>query len=100
MAMTPTVGRARRRPASVSAGRAAARRVGSGVRVNARATAGRRISSAVTIAVAVPAVLGVQRHLLDEPQLVAVLEARTAAAARRLVVVDPAHQHGVDLDRA
>ena len=34
-----------------------------------------RISSAVTMFGALPAVLGVERHLLDEPQLVAVVEA-------------------------
>ena len=57
-----------------------------------------RISSAVTISLAAPAVLGVERHLLDEPQLVAVLEA-PAQQLGRLVVVDAAQQHGVDLDR-
>ena len=57
-----------------------------------------KISSAVTISVAAPAVLGVERHLLDEAQLVAVLEAQRSSSAR-LVVVDAAQQHGVDLDR-
>ena len=57
-----------------------------------------RISSAVTMSLAPPAVLGVERHLLDEPQLVAAVEA-PAEQLGRLVVVDAAHQDGVDLDR-
>jgi selenocysteine-specific elongation factor len=47
---------------------------------------------------ALPAVLGVERHLLDEPQLVPALQA-VAQQARCLVVVQVAHQHRVDLDR-
>jgi hypothetical protein len=43
-------------------------------------------------------VLGVQRHLLDEPELVAVRQAE-GQQARSLVVVHAAHQHRVDLDR-
>jgi hypothetical protein len=43
-------------------------------------------------------VLGVERHLLDEPQLVAVLEAEVQQRDG-LVVVDAAQQDGVDLDR-
>ena len=82
---------ARSRPAPRRArpGRAAGR---------TRPAATARISSAVTIVVAVPAVLGVQRHLLDEPQLVAVSRAKRSSG-RRLVVVDAAHQHRVDLHR-
>ncbi len=47
---------------------------------------------------ALPAVLRVQRHLLDEAQLVAVIEAEPQQR-RGLVVVEVAHQHRVDLDR-
>ena len=47
---------------------------------------------------AAPAVLGVQRHLLDEPQRVAALEAPLEQVGR-LVVVDAAQQHGVHLHR-
>ena len=43
--------------------------------------------------------LGVERHLLDEPQLVAAVEA-PAEQLGRLVVVDAAQQHRVDLHRA
>ena len=96
-AMTPT----RPGPPStsqVSAGALPRCSSGSGVERRTRPAAAARISSAVTISVAVPAVLGVQRHLLDEPQLVAAVQA-PAQQRRRLVVVDPAHQHGVDLDR-
>ena len=46
---------------------------------------------------AVPAVLRVERHLLDEPQLIAPLEAERQQVDG-LVVVRPAHQHAVDLD--
>ena len=41
--------------------------------------------------------LGVKRHLLDEPQLVPAGQA-VAQQAGRLVVVEVAHQHRVDLD--
>ena len=47
---------------------------------------------------AVPVVLGVERHLLDEAQLVLVVD-RPGEQVARLVVVDPAQQDGVDLDR-
>ncbi len=47
---------------------------------------------------AIPAVLGVERHLLDEAQLVVVLHA-PAQQVGRLGVVDATKQHGVDLDR-
>ena len=80
-------------------GRGAAPRLARpGVSVNSGSSCA-KISSAVTISLAAPAVLGVERHLLDEPQLVAVLEA-PAQQLGRLVVVDAAQQHGVDLDRA
>ena len=42
--------------------------------------------------------LGVQWHLLDEPQLVPPLEAPPQHLGHR-VVVDASHRHGVDLDR-
>ncbi len=45
-----------------------------------------------------PDVAGVQRHLLDESQAVAVVEAELQQVGR-LVLIEPAHQHGVDLDR-
>ena len=45
---------------------------------------------------AIPDVTGVERHLLDEAQLVAVLE-RESQQVGGLVVVDAAHQHRVDL---
>ncbi len=48
---------------------------------------------------AAPAVLGVQRHLLDEAQVVAVVEA-PAQQLWALLVVEAAQQHRVDLDRA
>ena len=48
--------------------------------------------------VAGPAVLSVERHLLDEPQLVAPLQAPLQEIGR-LVVVHAAHEHRVDLDR-
>ena len=57
-----------------------------------------RISSAVIISVRLPGVLGVQRHLLDEPELHAGAH-RPLQQRVRLVVVDAAQQHGVDLDR-
>ena len=47
---------------------------------------------------AVPVVLGVERHLLDEAELVVVIHAPTQQL-RRILVVDAAHQDGVDLDR-
>jgi hypothetical protein len=43
-------------------------------------------------------VLGVQRHLLDEPELVTAVQAESQQRAS-LVVVDAAHQHGIHLDR-
>ncbi len=46
---------------------------------------------------ALPPVLGVERHLLDEPQLVAALQA-VAQQVGRLILVQVAHQHRVDLD--
>ncbi len=45
-----------------------------------------------------PVVLGVERHLLDEPERVA-LGDRPPQQLGRLVVVDAAQQHRVDLDR-
>ena len=48
--------------------------------------------------VAGPAMLGVERHLLDESQLVAARQA-PREQLRRLVVVDAPQQDGVDLDR-
>ena len=45
------------------------------------ARSGARISSAVTIAVAAPAVLGVERHLLDEAQLVAARRGTSASSS-------------------
>lgn len=49
-------------------------------------------------AVALPAVLGVQGHLLDETQLVVVLDG-PGEEVRGLVVVQAGHQDRVDLDR-
>ncbi|GAA3069705.1 hypothetical protein GCM10020000_62670 [Streptomyces olivoverticillatus] len=49
-------------------------------------------------ALAPPAVLGVERHLLDEAQLVAVLDG-PGQQVRGLVVVAAGHQDRVDLDR-
>ena len=46
---------------------------------------------------ALPPVLRVERHLLDEPQLVAALHA-VAQQVGRLILVQVAHQHRVDLD--
>ena len=74
-------GRGRRRRATSRPARCPGPRRRPASRVNASASRP-RISSAVTIVGAVPAVLGVQRHLLDEPQLVAALQ-RTSAAAPR-----------------
>ena len=48
---------------------------------------------------AVPRVLRVERHLLDEPQLVAAVEAPLQQVGD-VGVVDPPHGDGVDLDRA
>ena len=45
-----------------------------------------------------PGVVGVQRHLLDEAQLVAVLQAEVEQRDG-VLLVDPAQQDGVDLDR-
>jgi hypothetical protein len=45
-----------------------------------------------------PAVLGVQRHLLDEAELVPAVQAE-AQQTGRLVVVDAAHQHRLHLHR-
>jgi hypothetical protein len=47
--------------------------------------------------VPVPRVVGVERHLLDEAQLVAARDG-PLEEIRRLVVVDAAHEHRVDLD--
>ena len=46
---------------------------------------------------ALPPVLRVERHLLDEPKLVAALQA-VAQQVGRLILVQVAHQHRVDLD--
>ena len=81
-----------------SLGRGAARaRPVVGSSVEARPTAGEDLVGGDHVLPA-PAVLGVQRHLLDEPQLVPALQA-VAQQRHGLVVVDPAHQHRVDLDR-
>src|SRR5665647_3390381 len=45
-----------------------------------------------------PRVLGVQRHLLDEPQLVAPVTAPRQHVCGT-VIVDATHRHSVDLDR-
>ena len=57
-----------------------------------------RISVCGTIVRAVPRVLGVERHLLDEPQLVAAVEAPLEQVGH-VGVVDAAHGDGVDLHR-
>src|SRR3954468_2432527 len=50
-------------------------------------------------ALARPAVLGIERHLLDEAQLVPLVQAEPQQG-HGLVVVHAAHEDGVDLDRA
>ena len=61
----------RRRPGTARPARSRAARSAGLEQVELGVAARSKISSAVTICVAVPAVLGVERHLLDEPQLVA-----------------------------
>ena len=95
-AMTPTLAG----PPStrnVSAG-ALPRCSGSGVRVNSGLERGEDLRGG-DHALARPVVLGVQRHLLDDPQLVVVVEA-VAQQLGGVLVVDPAQQHRVDLDRS
>ena len=101
-AMTPTPGRAATGalPAvdeEALGGGAAPARPGRARRAK-RVWSEARICSAVTMRSRCQGVARVERHLLDDPQLEALLEG-PGQQVGRLVVVQARHQHRIDLDR-